>query len=126
MSPITVFFADGDEFPHATANTAEITISANSFPNVRFISMPLLASFQLPPPLCLPCTGERLGTGPYRSSGRAASPNARHLPVAPSVWPNCGRRSRRLWSFEVGVANDTSLDEGVLCPRDELEQGRRF
>src|SRR5713226_3075849 len=44
MSPITVFLAAGDELPHATANTAEITKSANSFPNVRFISMPLLAS----------------------------------------------------------------------------------
>src|SRR5712692_1107019 len=45
MSPITVFFAAGDELPHATANTAEITKRANSCPNVRFISMPLPASF---------------------------------------------------------------------------------
>src|SRR6266480_3348041 len=45
MSPITVFFAAEGEFPHATANTDAIATKANSFPNVRFISELLLASF---------------------------------------------------------------------------------
>src|SRR2546429_9188049 len=40
MSPITVFFAAGDELPQATANIAAITKMANSCPNVRFISEP--------------------------------------------------------------------------------------
>src|SRR6266849_2855251 len=126
MSPITVFFAAEGELPHATANTAEITKSANSFPNVRFISMPLLASFHLIPPLLFRCFGERLWHSAFGSSGRAVPPYTRHLPFASSVRPNCCRGPGGLGPFEVAIADDAPLDEGVLCPWDELEQWRRF
>src|SRR5216684_5923341 len=126
MSPMTVFFAAGDEFPHATANTAEITTNANSFPNVRFISMPLLASFRCLLQFRLHCFSERFSARLLRASCRAASPYARHLPFAASVRPDCRRGPGGLRSFEVGVADDASLDEGVLRPRDEFEQGRSF
>src|SRR5712691_1961660 len=122
MSPITVFFAAGDELPHATANTADITKMANSFPNVRFISELPPSFIRLDSSLSFRCFIER----PLRSSGRAASPDTRHLPFAPSFRPNCCRGARGLRSLEVAIADDTPLDECVLCPRDELEQWRRF
>src|SRR5713101_9443943 len=126
MSPMTVFFAAGDEFPHATANTAEITTNANSFPNVRFISMPLLASFRCLLQIRLDCFSERFSARLLRASCRAASPDARHLPFAASVRTNCRRGPRGLGSFEEAIAHDAPLDVSVLRPWDEFEQRRPF
>src|SRR5712671_5005719 len=126
MSPMTVFFAAGDEFPHATANTTEITNNANSFPNVRFISMPLLASFRCLLQFRLHCFSERFIARLLRASCRAASPDARHLPFAASVRLNCSRGPRGLRPFEEAIAHNASLYEGVLCPGDELEERRPF